>query len=256
MSTLRPACFAAWYEPADLRSTPTRKSSCSNTVRKTRSLRTTTRPETAPAYRFSDFLTSDELHDTYLYQELYRPMGMEYQMSVTLQVQAPRLFALVLGDDCHDFSERDRTVLNRIRPHLTQMWHNVRDLDRLRALVGAAREVSLDQGWGVITLWDTPEELTPGAFVTLYRHFGKPTRALALPGPGRTLARRAAGSGAARRRPHLAAPALGPGRRPADHPALPPRREHPSRRHHDRRTGGYRRARVWNHFASRSARRR
>ena len=55
------------------------------------------------------------------------------------------------------------------------MWHNVRDLDRLRALVGAAREVSLDQGWGVITLWDTPEELTPGAFVTLYRHFGKPT---------------------------------------------------------------------------------
>ncbi len=127
------------------------------------------------ALRFSDFVTRDELHDTHLYQELYRAMGIEYQMSVTLPAQAPMIFALVLADHDRDFSERDRAVLNRIRPHLAQMWRNVRDLDRLRALVSTAQEVSLDQGWGVIMLWDTPEELTPGAFVTLYRHFGKPS---------------------------------------------------------------------------------
>jgi DNA-binding CsgD family transcriptional regulator len=167
--------FAAWYEPADYVVPPNAEELLLEHGEQNPLIAYYNRTGDGSAYRFSDFLTSDELHETYLYRELYRPMRMEYQMSVTLQVQAPRLFALVLGDDSHDFSERDRAVLNRIRPHLTQMWHNVRDLDRLRALVGAAQEVSLDQGWGVITLWDTPEELTPGAFATLYRHFGKPT---------------------------------------------------------------------------------
>jgi DNA-binding CsgD family transcriptional regulator len=167
--------FAAWYEPASFAVPPAADQLLLEHGEDNPLIAHYTATGDGSAFRFSDFVTRDELHETYLYQELYRPMGIEYQMSVGLPAQAPMIFALVLADSDRDFSERDRAVLNRIRPHLAQLWRNVRDLDRLRALVSTAQDVSLDQGWGVIMLWDTPEELTPGAFVTLYRHFGKPS---------------------------------------------------------------------------------
>jgi DNA-binding CsgD family transcriptional regulator len=133
------------------------------------------------AWRISDLCSTEEFHATPLYRELYQPMGMEYQMSVTLPAPTPLLFALVLGNGERDFSDRDRLVMNALRPHLAYAWRNIRDQDRLRALVGTAQELISEQGWGVVVLWAPPEELTPGALVTLYRYFGRPSRTSPFP---------------------------------------------------------------------------
>jgi len=82
------------------------------------------------------------------------------------------VFAVVLGNGERDFSDRDRRVMNTLRPHVAQAWRNVRDHERLRALVGAAQDIASMQGWGVIVLCEPPEELVPGALVSLYRYFG------------------------------------------------------------------------------------
>jgi DNA-binding CsgD family transcriptional regulator len=133
------------------------------------------------AWRISDLCSAEEFHATPLYRELYHPMGMEYQMSVTLPAPTPLLFALVLGNGERDFSDKDRSIMNALRPHLAYAWRNIRDQDRLRALVGTAQELMSEQGWGVIVLWEPPEELTPGALVTLYRYFGRPSRTSPFP---------------------------------------------------------------------------
>jgi DNA-binding CsgD family transcriptional regulator len=132
------------------------------------------------ARRFSDLITREELHNTRLYQEFYRLIGLEYQMSVTLPAPAPKVF--VLGDSDKDFTDADCQIMNRIRPHLSQKWRSVRDAERMRATAEMSEDVAAAQGWGAVMLSDPPDEMIPNSFVTLYRHFGRPSRVSPFPG--------------------------------------------------------------------------
>jgi len=133
------------------------------------------------AWRISDFWSPDMFHASRLYRDLYGPMGIEYQMSATLPAASPVVFGVVVSRADQDFSDRDRDVLNVLRPHLAQAWRNVRNQERLRGLADAVNDAMTGRGWNVIVLWDPPEELTPGALVTLYRFFGRPSRTSPLP---------------------------------------------------------------------------
>jgi DNA-binding CsgD family transcriptional regulator len=129
------------------------------------------------AHRISDFWSQSKYHATPIYQHLYRPMGVEYQMAVTLPAPRPIVVGIALSRCDSDFSERDRSVLNVLRPHLAQAWYNAKDQGHLRAVLGAASEATAESGAGLIVLSDPPQELTPGALVSLYRFFGRPTAA-------------------------------------------------------------------------------
>jgi DNA-binding NarL/FixJ family response regulator len=133
------------------------------------------------AHRISDFWSQNEFHASRLYRLLYQPMGIEYQMSVTLPAPRPTVLGLVVNRADDDFTQRDRAVLNAVRPYLTQAWRTARDQERLRALINAATDVMERSGSGAVMLTDPPEELTPGALVTLYRYFGRPSPTSALP---------------------------------------------------------------------------
>ena len=71
--------------------------------------------------------------------------------------------------------------MNRIRPHLSQKWRSVRDNDRMRAITEMSENVAAAQGWGAIMLSDPPDEMIPNSFVTLFRHFGRPSRVSPFP---------------------------------------------------------------------------
>jgi DNA-binding CsgD family transcriptional regulator len=126
------------------------------------------------ARRISDFWTQEEFHASRLYSLVYQPIGVEYQVAVTLPAPKPVVLGLALSRADEDFSERDCAVLNLARPHLAQGWRNAREQARLRGLVDAANDAVAHEGSGMVVLWDPPEELTPGAFATLYRFFGPP----------------------------------------------------------------------------------
>ena len=69
-----------------------------------------------------------------------------------------------------------------LRPHLAQSYEQTRERDRLRRRVGTLAGALEDTGTHVIDLDPSPSEVTPGALVLLYRHFGRPgTRALYPP---------------------------------------------------------------------------
>ena len=133
------------------------------------------------AHRISDFWTQEEFHASPLYQLVYQPMGVEYQLSVTLPAPQPVVVGLALSRADRDFPERDRSVLNLARPHLAQAWRHAREQQRLRGLLDAASDAVGQEGSGMVVLWDPPEELTPGALVTLYRFFGRPSPLSPLP---------------------------------------------------------------------------
>jgi DNA-binding CsgD family transcriptional regulator len=133
------------------------------------------------AHRISDFWSRDEYHASSIYRLLYQPMGVEYQMAVTLPAPRPIVVGIALSRRAADFSERDRDVLNVLRPHLVQAWFNAKDQGHLRSLLRAASDAAVESGAGLIVLSDPPHEVTPGALVSLYRFFGRPTSTSPLP---------------------------------------------------------------------------
>jgi DNA-binding CsgD family transcriptional regulator len=124
--------------------------------------------------RISDFLTQDEFHATALYELLYRSMGVEYQVALTLSAPLPTVVAIAASRTRHDFSDREQAVLETLRPHLAQAWQNAHEQERLRGLLSAAGDALSHRNSGVIVLWDPPQELIPGTLTSLYRYFGRP----------------------------------------------------------------------------------
>ena len=135
------------------------------------------------AHKISDFLTQDQLRATPLYEHVYARLGVAWQLSITMPAVMPRIVAMVSSrnDGTPDFDERDRLVLNLLRPHLAQSYELAREREVLRAALGSATGVLAADGSNVILLGPAPHELTPGAMTLLYRAFGPPGRDDPLP---------------------------------------------------------------------------
>ncbi len=99
------------------------------------------------AVKLSDFFGRRHFHRQRLYQEFFRPAGIEHQISIALPSPAPRLVRITLNRARGDFGERDRQVLNLVRPHVARAWENARAFARLgvghRSLERAAHAAHL-----------------------------------------------------------------------------------------------------------------
>ncbi|HEX3615093.1 MAG TPA: helix-turn-helix transcriptional regulator [Solirubrobacteraceae bacterium] len=74
--------------------------------------------------RFSDVITRRQLHALELYAEVYRPVGIEYQIAFTLPHEAGRILGVVLCRGQSDFSDAERDLLEAARPFLIQAYRN------------------------------------------------------------------------------------------------------------------------------------
>lgn len=84
------------------------------------------------ATKISDFLTRRELRHLGYYSEYLRRVGLENRMSIVIPKAPGSVIALALGRSGKDFSERDRLVLDLLRPHLAQAHENAAAMARLR----------------------------------------------------------------------------------------------------------------------------
>jgi len=83
-------------------------------------------PRDVPGARMiSDFLSPGEYHRLGLYGEFFRPLGVEDQLTVTLAGQLQGRRAGVSVDRGHGgFTDHERALLDRLRPHLTAARNN------------------------------------------------------------------------------------------------------------------------------------
>lgn len=93
--------------------------------------------------KLSDFLSVQKLHRLGIYNENYRRTGVEYQMTFmvkSLQRQSAPTIAIALdrGRGEPDFSERDRFMLNLLRPHVMTAYANAETVAALRRTAPAA----------------------------------------------------------------------------------------------------------------------
>ncbi len=87
----------------------------------TRQMRLTT----FPVHKISDFITQEDFHNTDLYQDVYRLLKVEYQIAATIKIEPERVMAIALARERTDYTERDRLVLEMLRPHLVVAFNNL-----------------------------------------------------------------------------------------------------------------------------------
>jgi DNA-binding CsgD family transcriptional regulator len=91
------------------------------------------------ATRFSDLVTRRELHRLDVYREVYRPLGVEYQIAFTLPASARQLLGIALSRATRDFTAAERDLLNLVRPYLIQAYRNA--LAHTLLARGAGRQI-------------------------------------------------------------------------------------------------------------------
>jgi DNA-binding CsgD family transcriptional regulator len=97
-----------------------------------------------PVHKISDFLAQKDYHELELYQDVYRHMGVEYQIAATIKLEPDRITAFALSRQRNDYTERDRAILEMLRPHLVIALNNLA-LDSERQSVLDSTELVLNE---------------------------------------------------------------------------------------------------------------
>ena len=145
------------------------------------------------AYKISDFITQSEFYCLEgLYQQYLRLFDIEDQMNIFLpQASAadvknplstdPILVGFSLNRDRRSFTERDRLILNLLRPHLFQAYTNARKYQQLQQNLDRVQQ-SLDRlGTIVVNTEGRIQSIAPQVIVWLETYFANSTCADRLP---------------------------------------------------------------------------
>ena len=90
------------------------------------------------ARRISDEMGQGEFRRTPLYRLVYRELGAEFQMAITLDLPLPTVVAIAVSRGDEDFSDDERDRLELLRPHLRSAWLQSQERSRLEALLVTA----------------------------------------------------------------------------------------------------------------------
>jgi DNA-binding CsgD family transcriptional regulator len=101
----------------------------------------------ATAARMSDVVGRGRWHELPLYREYFKPVGLDHILDMGLSSSRRRYRTLTLfrGGDVPDFSERDRTVLELLRPHLRAREART-EVSRLAAGIGGRGDEATSDG--------------------------------------------------------------------------------------------------------------
>lgn len=94
-------------------------------------------------YRFSDLASEEELQSLELFRHVYVPLGVRHQIAFHLPAAQDRVLAVALSRRSRDFTDRERELLDRARPYLTQAYRNALEYERVSDSGGHSRS----SGW-------------------------------------------------------------------------------------------------------------
>jgi len=142
-------------------------------------------------YKISDFIDSKEFHHLEgLYQQYFRRIGVEDQ--IVFFLPTPNSFynlaqtdVTLVGFALHrfqrNFTERDRLILDLLRPHLFQGYCNVQHYQQLQQNLSHLQQSLKPLGLVALNTEGQVQWVTPQATAWLETYFSKPIASLQLP---------------------------------------------------------------------------
>lgn len=135
-------------------------------------------------YKISDFVSKRELHSLEgVYQQYLRPLGLEDQMTVILsdtQSSVPASEVAkhpqdTIGIGLHrnhwNFSERDRLVLDLLRPHLHQAYQNAKVFTQMQQTLTQLNQAIEQSGTIILSRNGQVQVMPQSAWYLLTRYF-------------------------------------------------------------------------------------
>jgi DNA-binding CsgD family transcriptional regulator len=100
------------------------------------------------ATKISDFMTQREFRRTAIYNEFYRRVTLDQHIAKGLPGPPGLVTSVCMLRQGRDFSERDRLLLDLLRPHLNQAYRNAHAFDAMQRQSTSLREGldALDHG--------------------------------------------------------------------------------------------------------------
>jgi hypothetical protein len=92
--------------------------------------------------KISDYLTQDAYRRLGLYQEVYRHLGVEYQIAASVSGGPGHVTALAVSRKHRDFTERERALLQHLQPQLTLAFQNLLAAGEVKAQLDEAHRGS------------------------------------------------------------------------------------------------------------------
>jgi len=83
--------------------------------------------------RISDCLPLARFRESAVYNDYYRRVRIDHVMALPIFVRDGLLVSFVLNRSRRDFSDRERALLDVLRPHLARLYRRTQTLDRLTA---------------------------------------------------------------------------------------------------------------------------
>jgi DNA-binding NarL/FixJ family response regulator len=145
------------------------------------------------ACKLSDFITQTALHRREgLYQQFLRPLGVEDQILLFLPNVQPTgwkelaqadtiLTGFIFNRPDLSFTERDRSVLNLLRPHLFQAYTNAQQHHQLQQDLSQIQQSLNHLGVVILDREQRIKSIAPEATIWLETYFIKPTSTFQLP---------------------------------------------------------------------------
>jgi len=94
------------------------------------------RNDRAATRRVSDLVARGDWRSSALFNDYYRPIGIDHAMAVPIHVKANVLVSFVFNRRGRDFSERERDRVESIRRHLGNLYRLSREIEGPRAAWG------------------------------------------------------------------------------------------------------------------------
>lgn len=102
-------------------------------------------------HTISDFVSAREFHQMDLYRDFYGKLGAEDQLSFVLP-KPDKIVGIALNRPRRDFSSRDRSMLNRFRPHVVRTYEHLVAQARFESMQKGFEDLVERDGEGVLLL--------------------------------------------------------------------------------------------------------
>lgn len=135
------------------------------------------------AYKISDFINQEKLETSEnLYQRYLRELGMVDHMCMSIrESNTGNIPAVALYRSKYSFTERDRLILNILRPHIFQAYCNAQQYQYLGQELNQLQQFLHHVGAVIVDMEGQIQSIAPQATIWLETYFSKPTSSLKLP---------------------------------------------------------------------------
>lgn len=120
----------------------------------------------------SDFLSMRQFRETDLYNEFYRPLQIPHIIGFALAIDNHRSVTIARHRDGREFSEKTRTTLNAIRPHVLQGFRNALAITHMQDQLAGLNQAMEDarQALLAVTTEGRVKWATPSAYARMRKY--------------------------------------------------------------------------------------